>query len=269
MLSRARVRSIHMPPEDCADMEEWGHGKVILKSDGEPATRALKKKVRRRREDVTLMEVTPRADPKANGEAEAAVREIKGVARAIKVGLEQRLRSSRPADSPILPWIIEHSGVCITVFRKDGEGKTAYQKLRGKGFSGVMFEIGEKVLFKELNDQRQIGGWDGRWSEGIWVGYDIATYQSLVWCPGRVVKANSLKRVPEEDRWDAEEIDAIDVKPWEDGKTTAARKSRSRIPEERAEKQKEEVPPMTTDEEKKKDASHKGPRSFTIFKDDV
>ena len=25
----------------CADLEEWGHGKVILKSDGEPAIRAL------------------------------------------------------------------------------------------------------------------------------------------------------------------------------------------------------------------------------------
>ena len=64
-----------------------------------------------------MMEVTPRADPKANGEAESAAREIKGMARSIKVGLEQRLKQKLPADSPIIPWIVEHSGVCITVFR--------------------------------------------------------------------------------------------------------------------------------------------------------
>ena len=132
-LRNKSIRNPYGTKKICEDLEEWGHGKVILKSDGEPAIRALKKKVKEKRgEVVTLMEVTPRADPRANGESESAVREIKGVARAIKTGLEQRLRRTVPADSPILPWIIEHAGVCITVHRSGPCGKTPYQRSKGK-----------------------------------------------------------------------------------------------------------------------------------------
>ena len=96
-----------VPKAMVKEMEEWGYGKVLLKSDGEPAVRALKKKVRiRRADEITMMEVTPRGDPKANGEAESAVREIKGVARSIKAGLEQRIKEPLPADSTILLWIV-------------------------------------------------------------------------------------------------------------------------------------------------------------------
>ena len=151
-------------------MQIWrngGHNKVIMKSDGEPAIRALKKKVKgRRASNMTLMEVTPRGDPKANGEAESAVREVKGVARTIKVGLEQRIGRKLPADAPILPWIVEHAGVCITAFRKGPDGKTPYRRIKGKEFSGRMMEIGENIMYKELNDQQQLGGWDSRWAEG-------------------------------------------------------------------------------------------------------
>ena len=76
-LKNKSVKHTYGTRKVCADLEEWGYGKVILRSDGEPAIRALKKKVKLRREgDTTLLEITPRADPKANGEAEAAVREI-------------------------------------------------------------------------------------------------------------------------------------------------------------------------------------------------
>ena len=130
----------------CSDLEEWGHGPVLLKSDGEPSIRALKKKIKTRREgEQTLMEVTPRGDPKANGEAESAVREIKGVARAIKVGLEQRIGRRLPADAPILPWIVEHAGVCVTAFRKGPDGKTPYRRIKGKEFSGQMMEMKDHV----------------------------------------------------------------------------------------------------------------------------
>ena len=88
-LKNKGIKSTYATRRVCADLEEWGHNKVILKSDGEPAIRALKKKIKARRTStITLMEVTPRGDPRANGEAESAVREIKGVARSIKTGLE-------------------------------------------------------------------------------------------------------------------------------------------------------------------------------------
>ena len=84
-----------------------------------------------------------------------------------------------------------------------------------------MYEIGEKVLFKELNDQQQLGGWDSRWSEGIWVGFDLATYQSIIATSEGRVKANTIKQLPSEGRWDREEIEGTSIKPWEGNKATA------------------------------------------------
>ena len=133
---------------------------------------------------------------------------------SIKVGLEQRIKGPLPVDSPILPWIVEHAGVVITTGRKGPDGKTPYYRLKDQKFSGKLFEMGEKVLFKELEDQQQLGGWDSRWNEGIWIGYDLATYRSLVHSSGNLHKVNTIKKVPIENRWDAEEIDAIKVKPW-------------------------------------------------------
>ena len=250
-------------------MEEWGHGKVIMKSDGEPAIRALKKKVKARRTDnITLMEVTPRGDPKANGEAESAVREIKGVARSIKSGLEQRSQEKLPADSPILPWIVEHAGVCVTVYRKGRDGKTPYHRLKGKEFSGRMYEIGEKVLFKELNDQQQLGGWDSRWSEGIWVGYDLATYQSIIATPEGRTKANTVRQVPAEKRWSSEGIDEISIRPWEDHKPRGPRERTIGPRKERQSGSQQEVP-QVTEEEKEESWGHKGSRAFRIRKEDI
>ena len=101
----------------------------------------------------------------------------------------------------------------MTVYRKGRDGKTPYHRLRGKEFSGKMHEIGEKVLFKELNDQQQLGGCDSRWSEVIYVGYDLATYQSIIATSEGRTKANTVRQVPAEKRWSSEGIDEISIRP--------------------------------------------------------
>ena len=111
-----------------------------------------------------------------------------------------------------------------------------------------MYEIGEKVLFKELNDQQQLGGWDSRWSEGVWVGFDLTTYQSIIATPEGKVKANTVKQVPVENRWDPEEIEGILIKPWEDSKARAPRERTIGPRKERQAAGREEVPQMTREE---------------------
>ena len=131
-----------------------------------------------------------------------------------------------------------------------------------------MYEIGEKVLFKELNDQQQLGGWDSRWSEGIWVGSDLATYQSIIATPEGRIKANIVKQVSAENRWDPEEIEGISIKPWEDNKPRAPGERTIGPRKERQAAGREEVPQMSG-EEKEENWAHKGSRAFRIRKEDV
>lgn len=58
------------------DLEELGHGDVILKLDGEPSLVKLLREVKARRPQGTILEHPPAYDPQSNGTAEKAVQEV-------------------------------------------------------------------------------------------------------------------------------------------------------------------------------------------------
>ena len=97
-------------------VDELGYRKLIIKTDGEPALVNVQEAVARRRTHETLME-NPRAyDPQANGGAERAVAEVKAQMRAIKIGLEARVRVAVDPRWPIVEWMIPHSADLINRF---------------------------------------------------------------------------------------------------------------------------------------------------------
>ncbi len=58
------------------DLEKLGYDEVILKSDGEPALRAVQEEVRRRRGRTAILENSPPGESQSNGVAERAVRAV-------------------------------------------------------------------------------------------------------------------------------------------------------------------------------------------------
>ena len=67
-------------------------GRVVLRSDGEPAIKDLMSEVARARGDAeTAIENTAPGDSRANGYAERAVRSVEEQVRAIKPGYEQNI----------------------------------------------------------------------------------------------------------------------------------------------------------------------------------
>ena len=59
------------------DIEMLGYQKVVIRADGESAVQDLARQVKRNRVEDTIIEKTPKADPRANGAAENAVRQVK------------------------------------------------------------------------------------------------------------------------------------------------------------------------------------------------
>ena len=196
------------------DLDYWGHTKVILRSDGEPAIQLLKKNIKGLRSENTLLETTPAGDPQANGEAEASVKQAKGQARVLKYALERRLQEPITHDHPLLPWLIEHAGTVITVSRVGPDGKTPFERLKGKKFKGDMVEFGEAVLYRDITEQRAGRDLEPRWYPGIWLGFDLHTHQKIIGTEGKVIKVNTIKRKPEPERWDAEMVKQVHGTPW-------------------------------------------------------
>jgi hypothetical protein len=125
-----------------------GYKRVILKSDGENAIRDVLKQVNECWHGDAALEGPPTGDSKANGAAERAVRSVTGQTRTLKLALERRLRQEIPGNAAILTWIVRHAGVVVSRHEMKVDGKTAYERLRGKQSKRRMAEFGKKVLFK-------------------------------------------------------------------------------------------------------------------------
>ena len=76
-----------------AKIDSWGlkDFNIWIKSDCEPAIRALQRAIRRARPGGVHLANSPARDPQCNGVAERAVREYMSVLRRIKLGLVWRL----------------------------------------------------------------------------------------------------------------------------------------------------------------------------------
>ena len=67
-------------------------------------------------------------------------------------------------------------------------------------------------------------------SESLAYSIDLATYQSIIATSEGRVKANTVRQVPAESRWDWEEINEISIKPWEDHKPKGPRERDDHLP---------------------------------------
>ena len=75
---------------------------MVLKTDGEPAIVQVQEAVIGKRQHPTVPENPPAYDPQANGEAERAVQEVKAQLRAVKLGLEARIKKEVKGNQEVL-----------------------------------------------------------------------------------------------------------------------------------------------------------------------
>ena len=80
------------------DIARLGYQNVTLKGDGEPALVQVLENVELAREAPSIIHYSPAYDPQANGAAEKAVQDYMGQGRAMKIGLEARLKCKVESD---------------------------------------------------------------------------------------------------------------------------------------------------------------------------
>lgn len=194
-----------------------GNTRVILKGDGEPALVQVQEAVKDARNHETILENPPAYDPQANGEAERAVGEIKAQLRAVKIGLESRLKKKVDSELPILEWMIPHSGDLITRYLIGADGKTPYYRIYQKFFQGKAYEFGEQVHAKPkraMEDTKKKRSLASKWRDGTWVGFDDRTNEHLVvLASGPAVRVRTVRPKAESERWSSEAVEKIAATP--------------------------------------------------------
>ena len=167
MVPRKGLISMHGAEEMIKDIAKLGHREVILKSDNEPALRSVQEEVKRRREDPTILENSPVGDSRSNGAAERAVQAVGEQVRVLRKAFEERVGYRLVAGHPVLAWLIEHAGDLLSKYVVGDDGRTAYERWKGKKYDKEMAEFGEKVHYRYEKKGGKDNKLDVKWGEGF------------------------------------------------------------------------------------------------------
>lgn len=193
-----------------------GYPQLILKSDQEPAIRGPTAAVRRERPvGVEIMiEESPVGEHQSNGEAERAIQSVQEMMRTTKLALQPRYKSRIRSDHPILPWLAKHAAMILNLCKVGKDGRTAYERRKGKRFLRTLPEFGECVRYLK---PQSVGKekLESRWESGVFAGPREESGEICVMSDQGVIKVRGYLRKPEEERWNQEEFAGAQGVPWE------------------------------------------------------
>ena len=203
------------------DFEELGRRDMALKTDGEPAMLAVQSKIQSMREGRTVLKNPPAYNPESNGVIEKGVKDVTAHTRALKLGLESRLKIVIEPEAKIVEWLLEHAAFCLSKFNVGHDGMTPHERKAGQKWRRPLVEIGEVVHAKLVGKKRKKGKKDKQRKklaeqsiEAIWVGQMSRTGEHMVVQPGGdAFRCRTVRRVPVEDRWSPDKILAIEATP--------------------------------------------------------
>ena len=193
-----------------------GWPEVVLKCDNEPGIIALRDSARKvlteKYKKHILIEEPARYESQSNGAAEVTMRDVKGVCRVLKHAFEALHGVTINQDHPVLTWLVRHAGVVLAIGQRGKDGRTGHELRRGKPFRRKIPPFGEKVFYLPVG-KRQSRLTD-RWLPGLFLGLKEGSDELYVGTSAGVMRARSVKRMPEEQRADPEMVRGLKGVTW-------------------------------------------------------
>ena len=107
--------------------------------------------------------------------------------------------------------MVEYAAVLLNRGQVGADGRTAYERLKGKKASSPGMQFGERVLAKSnVASYKRKDKMDTDWYEGIFLGQRAVSGEYLVSSPSGVFRPRTVRRVPFEQRW----VDNLSMVPW-------------------------------------------------------
>ena len=93
-------------------------------------------------------EQTPVGEHQANGLAEEAGRTVRDHARVLKLHIQAQVGREIEANEPIMPWLIRWAAMAFSRFRNGSDGKTPYERQKGRPCDVAAVPFGETILYR-------------------------------------------------------------------------------------------------------------------------
>ena len=203
------------------------HQDLIVKSDQESVVKALVEMVGKARaangNGKWIIEHSPVRSSQSNGIVERAVQSVEAQVRVIKLAMESRWRVEVPPSHPLLAWAAEYSGYLLNRFEVGHDGRTAYERLKGKRSTSIGVEFGEAVHWRVAPASGALGKLSSSWRNGVFLGVKGKSGELVVSDGKGVWKTRTIQRKPLDERWDQTSADLVKHYPWNnnDGESRA------------------------------------------------
>ena len=97
---------------------------------------------------MTIPEQSPVGSSQSNGVIERAIQDVEVQIRTIKSDLDTRINGKISSSDDLVPWLIESCAVLVNRGQVGPDGKTAYERLKGKPANLPSLQFGERILWK-------------------------------------------------------------------------------------------------------------------------
>ena len=116
-----------------------------------------------------------------------------------------------------MPWLIRHSAQVINRYRVGEDGKTNWERIKGKKFKREVPEFEECVWFVRPGSHKDSGNkFEVKWEDGVWLGVRDESGEHAIGTAKGVSKASTIRRKGfQGERWNKEEILGVNGTPWE------------------------------------------------------
>ena len=196
------------------DLDRLGYKRINMKSDQEYSLIAVLRAVKEMWQGEISPEQAPRGDPASkasNGEVERAVQTSHGLARTLKEHVEQYARIRLDPRAPLLAWLVEYAWVLHFLFHVGADGMSAYHRLKGKPWTIALPTFGETVEFR-VGTKHKLAA---RWETGVYAGVNPDNTERIVGTAKGFFVTQSIRRMPESQRFDSSMIEALVGFPWQ------------------------------------------------------
>ena len=131
-----------------------------------------------------------------------------------KEQIEARAEMKLKPDDAIIPWAIRWSAMATSRFLVGKDGRTAYERKRGRPCQLPTIPFGERVWFHEARPHKERRDkFDSECHEGVWLGHTRNSNEALVGTAEGVVRAYSIRRQEEDRRWSSRMIRELKGSP--------------------------------------------------------
>ena len=126
--------------------------------------------------------------------------------KVLRDAVEQKAGVRLTGEDSIVYWMIRWAAMVVSRYLVGKDGMTAHERRRGRRCRIPVAAFGETVWYKKTEKHKAANKMEAKWEKGVWLGHTRDSNETVIGTSDATIRAYTIKRLPAEERWLAENI---------------------------------------------------------------